>query len=609
MNIICSSCDAPNPVGTLFCLGCGIELLPAAIDDESTGSVVAFPEEDLDLIEEVMNTPWVHQITVEDLRFENILPFKNWTIGETLFDKISEYYFKEEHVPASEFVSAIREIQSEIERISFLSLDQALSDYLSQFRSINLLQGAKFEMILARFAWSGSPKITFERAGSMVGVSRQRVDQIEKTLLRKLPKHRIFMPQLDKALELIAGIAPVKVNEGAKKLKDSGIASIEFNLEGLLLAAEVFGRTPTFRIEERRRNKFAVVGEDDRHADILRRIAFRQVSMSTCSNIEEVVAEVIYNDIEVSVSKVRRSLSIFPEIEYLEGDWFWFPESRSANRRLTNVTRKMLSVASPIHVLEIRDGLNRVIKHRVSGFRNRTKVAWSPIVPPRSVLKCLYENHPDFHINDSGMVSHVGPLDYACELGQNERIMVDVIRSSPAVCLDRQSLVRECLARGVNEGIFNMLGTFSPVIKHLGRNIWSLQGVKIDSAVVEALRRSNALRPRQRRVLDHGWTSEGWPWVAVRIPAPPFGSFVFNVPKQIKEYIAGRDFTGTDEFGKSDWKIRVSPDGIMVGSGPFLVRSGAEEGDIFIVEFDLLNRNAVLRLGNDDSLHEISPTT
>ena len=33
LNIICSSCDASNPVGTLFCLGCGIELPPTP-DDE-----------------------------------------------------------------------------------------------------------------------------------------------------------------------------------------------------------------------------------------------------------------------------------------------------------------------------------------------------------------------------------------------------------------------------------------------------------------------------------------------------------------------------------------------------------------------------------------------
>ena len=43
------------------------------------------------------------------------------------------------------------------------------------------------------------------------------------------------------------------------------------------------------------------------------------------------------------------------------------------------------------------------------------------------------------------------------------------------------------------------------------------------------------------------------------------------------------------------------------GYSPFLARSGVDEGDVLIVELDLVERNAMLRLGDDEILDELNP--
>jgi hypothetical protein len=161
----------------------------------------------------------------------------------------------------------------------------------------------------------------------------------------------------------------------------------------------------------------------------------------------------------------------------------------------------------------------------------------------------------------------------------------------------------------MNFNTFALYLTYSPVIVHLGTEIWSLRGVRIDPAAVEAVRSANALRQKEKRVIDHGWTPDGQLWVAARLPAAQFGNLVFTLPAAIKSYLADRHFGATDEDGIFHGTIRVNEEGTSYGFGSFLCQRGADEGDILIAEFDLSGGAALLRLGNDELLEEMSPET
>lgn len=53
--------------------------------------------------------------------------------------------------------------------------------------------------------------------------------------------------------------------------------------------------------------------------------------------------------------------------------------------------------------------------------------------------------------------------------------------------------------------------------------------------------------------------------------------------------------------------VRINDEGASYGFGSFLRQRGADEGDILIAEFDLNGGTALLRLGDDELLDEISP--
>jgi hypothetical protein len=159
----------------------------------------------------------------------------------------------------------------------------------------------------------------------------------------------------------------------------------------------------------------------------------------------------------------------------------------------------------------------------------------------------------------------------------------------------------------VNENTFSMYTTYSPVLEHLGTGIWTLRGVQIDPAAVEALRSLNAARPRERRLVDHGWTESGAVWMAIRLPEFPSGSFVLFVPSAIRRYVSDLEFPAKSATGAPYGPIKIGSDGLVTGLRSFLSRSGADQGDILLIEFDLVGQTATLRLGGDDLLEEYAP--
>jgi hypothetical protein len=297
-------------------------------------------------------------------------------------------------------------------------------------------------------------------------------------------------------------------------------------------------------------------------------------------------------------------LGEFSDVQFLEEDWFCHRPTNPERDRLRNVTRKILSVAAPIELGIIREGLRR--EYRLRGYRGVK--TWSLLVPPRSVLRAYYEAHPEFILEKGDLMKAAEPLDYRVELSINDAILVDVLRSSPACVLDRASFAAECIRRSMNGNTFSMYLTYSPVVRHLGLDVWSLRGVSVDPAAVEAVRKANALRPREKRVLDYGWTPDGQLWLAARLPASQqTANLLVGVPGPIRNYLSGRQFEARDEDRVVHGSIRVNDGGTSYGFGRFLRQRGADEGDILIAEFDLTKNMALLRLGDDELLEELSP--
>src|SRR5262249_24179546 len=140
-------------------------------------------------------------------------------------------------------------------------------------------------------------------------------------------------------------------------------------------------------------------------------------------------------------------------------------------------------------------------------------------------------------------------LDYKRELGDTDRVFVEVLRSSPSGLMDRDSLTEECLARGLNENTFAVYSTYSPLLEHVDMGIWKLRGVRVDPMAVEAIRTANHMRPKQKRVLQYGWGEDGKLWIAVRVPKVA-SSMVIGCPGPVQRFLTGQEFRCLAKDGK-----------------------------------------------------------
>ena len=545
-----------------------------------------------------IDAPWATQVSNQDPRFSDLLPPGNLTV----FERLEQLTAEPEDPPLAEaqLAKAMTPLRERLSMLSSLSLEAALANFVEQVARV---RGAQLRALLRRLGCDGESPATLEEAGSALHVTRERMRQIQMKFSNRAPKHPIFMPQLDAAIIAVREAAPISVEQASESIRAQGISAHPFHPKSLLVAAEFCGRTQPFEIDSSVGFPRVVVEQKREFEQAAISIACRQADASGATNVREVSAELLSRSHSgADAESVLRLLKDYPGIEFLNEEWFWYTSGIPSRNRLRNVTRKMLSVTSPISVGELREGIHR--HYKIRGTRGLS--SWPLVTPPRIVLQEFYRLHPEFSIDARCFVAAVGQLDYMCELNSTERVLLHVLRSSPACLLDRSSFSRSCTEMGMNANTFSQYLSSSPVISHVGLDMWSLRGSRVDPAAVEALREANAARPYERRIIDHGWTAAGDLWLAARLPDQPL-HFVVGIPSAIRRYVVGREFPATDKNGSAAGTVRINDEGMSYGYGSFLARRGADAGDILLISFRITKGLSTLQLIDDEELEAISP--
>jgi hypothetical protein len=560
----------------------------------------------LRLLADVTNEPWVDVISEEDPRFASLFPLSS---RGTLLQRIDAMTRLEVQLglpvegavvdqvvpqPLLALAGSIRGIYSRVQEIKAMPLEVALTDYVRALvrrrpkaGPVPRQEQTRVEVICARLGILGSPAVTLEEAGKMIGVTRERIRQMQLSTTSHLPSNP-YMPALDKALEVISSKCPLGEQEFTQVLRDAGVTAVDFHPSSLLAAAELCGRDPNFAIEHVGSRAWVVAGPTPMRATQVVVIARKQASAYGASNIAEVRARAEEEGLTLDLGSVHELIAQYSPAEFLTDDWFWYPDGK--RNRLFNQARKMLSVYASLQLPVLREGLRRAYRWRRLG-----------VVPPRAVLRVFFEHHPMFVVDAEERVRYVELLDYRTELAEVERAFVDILRQSPTGLLDRESFESECDRRGINHNTFTAYSTYSPILEHVTTDVWALRGSRIDPAAVEAVRLASSHRPKETRLTDHGWSVEGRLWLMVRLARHP-ESTPIHIPAAIHGYVGEGRYAASTEDGKPAGVVVINADGACWGHGPFLARRGADEDDTLVVEFDLVERRVMLRLDASEVL-------
>lgn len=476
---------------------------------------------------------------------------------------------------AKKKAASIREFTSRMDALRRMPLESEMRDV------VGALVGSESARVAltARLGLDGSEPSTLEQAGTTIGVTRERVRQLEKKLKRQLSNSAPpWTPVLDRVLTELSRLVPAGEAELERALVDAGLTASEFSTASLLSAASVFCKDCSFSVLD---GRLVPQGNWPSEA-VVRQTARRLVEhwgLATLDELESVLRE---SDHDVDVRLLRLVVEGLEGFSWLDHEKRWFWLSGGRNRLLNQVT-KIMSVAGSIELAELRAGVGR--HHRMQGFR-----------PPKEVLAALCVATGKYRRTGTRISGDADLPDWRDILGTNERVLAEVLFDFGPV-MRRHDLERMAVTeRGLKRNSFYVYLSYSPIITRYAVGVFGLRGAAVTAAEVEAL---VPPRARNRVLLDHGWTENGRLWAAFRMSPNSESTGILGTPAAFRPMVGGSYMLFT-ESERPVGTLVVEQN--MWGMTPFFRRWGVEAGDHVVIVIDIEERTATIAAGDEELL-------
>jgi hypothetical protein len=321
--------------------------------------------------------------------------------------------------------------------------------------------GRKARIAARYYGFDGRGGGTLQSVGNEIGVTRERVRQIAAASSQWLSSGRPVSPVLDRTIAFVADRMPAAAGEIEAELRSQGLTSGVFRLEGVIRAAELLGKRLPFSITEVSGERL-VHARDVPSVEIIVRIARRVISRWGMATLSDIVAEVRKVESGVCDRKlVGRALACLEDFRWLvqSTDWFWL--SDNPNNPILNRMRKILSIANPINISELRAGIRR--DYRMKGFS-----------APKGVLLEFCRQAPGLRVYDETVKAEPG-VSSDDVLTPTEKDIVHML-SEHGGTMATPEFKSVCLDMGVNRRTFYYNLVSSPIISRYAGGLYGLIG-------------------------------------------------------------------------------------------------------------------------------------
>jgi hypothetical protein len=319
------------------------------------------------------------------------------------------------------------------------------------------------------WGWDGQGGATLEVAGREEGrITRERVRQLCDRLAAKLIAVRAEAPALDRALVLAAHAAPTTARELARRLADEGISARPFDPAGLLTAACMLGREPTFSLETVKDVRVVLPDPPDPASDTVAVIAAvvdtarAVVRRAGAARVSEITGRVAADlGVWVDDDLVTAVVSEPSDFAWLERRTGWFFLASVSKNAVASRIAKVLSVSDSVRVAELHAGVRR--DERMRAF-----------VMPEYILAELCARLPGVRVHGD-VVSADPPQAPEDVLERTELTLLRALEAAGGEA-DRRTLESACLAAGMKLSSFNNRIAYSPIISEVGHGRYALRG-------------------------------------------------------------------------------------------------------------------------------------
>lgn len=182
---------------------------------------------------------WAAQISGDDPRFRVL---RGVVHGASLRDHIHRLS-KNATVTGKAYEMAqlaarLPDVEARVRDIERMNLEDALEDWLAHI----IPEDTHRNSIARRLGWTGSPPETLAAIGKELGLTRERVRQVQAQTLEQLPgAHPLFLPVLDNVIESVTTATPMTDEAATAFTVEHGYSRSGFHPVALVATANALG--------------------------------------------------------------------------------------------------------------------------------------------------------------------------------------------------------------------------------------------------------------------------------------------------------------------------------------------------------------------------------
>ena len=320
------------------------------------------------------------------------------------------------------------------------------------------------EVLANRVSWVNGRGTTLDEAGRRIGVTRERVRQVESKL-NPLSIDLVVAPKLVYALIGILGKAQTW-RDFCSEVTSKGLSANVDNWTSNSLKELV--------------NIFSVPNVIEQFNELIKSVEPIVITREVAGNVRSYRNALGLIDLSALSQGINRNRSQC--IEILRNMYPFVVVANGlamANQRqggsVTNVILKQLSIKSPLSPSILVEGIERATNYR------RTPMVGSQ--EDLEALVVLIAGNPPSRENVNPDVSD----DF--ELGDTELWLQSAISGRPLGIIHRDELTELAIADGVNPSSVGAYLSMSTIIRNVGPGIFSLVGTEVELSVIEAYRK------------------------------------------------------------------------------------------------------------------------
>lgn len=308
------------------------------------------------------------------------------------------------------------------------------------------------------YGFDGKGGANFQRIGDEVGLTRERVRQIVSDADPRQYFKLSGIPTLERVIAAVGANLPGRAADIEAAVQAKGLTLSLFRLEGMIAIAALLRRTAGFRVTSFNETRYAVRADYPRFQDVVasaRQKVRRYGMMSLASCL---TAKPKSSDNQREADLLRTIFSAQTDFRWLdrEAGWFWF--SDTSNNRVANRIRKMLAVANPLKISEMRAGLARM---------------GEPLAPNQTLL--------EFCRQLPGLSVHGETVRATAEIQPGEVLNpteIEIFRllAGHNGCMSNSELIYQSHGLGMKRPTFYQCVTYSPIVSRFNRNHYRLIG-------------------------------------------------------------------------------------------------------------------------------------